>query len=86
MKIIQTDSFKKDYQRLPEKVKKQTDKALKLLAANLFHPSLRAKKIKSREGIWEGTITKGYRFSFEIRGNTYILRRIGKHEELLRRP
>jgi len=86
MKITQSDSFKRDYKKLPEKVKEQTDKALQLLATNLSHPSLRAKKIKSKENIWEARVTKDYRFSFEIRGDTYILRRIGKHDEVLRRP
>jgi len=86
MKIIRADSFKRDYKKLPDKVKKQTDKALQLLIANLFHPSLRAKKIKSGENIREARVTKDYRFSFEIRGDTYILRRIGKHEEVLRKP
>jgi len=86
MKIIQTDSFKRDYKKLSEKVKKQADKVLKLLVTNISHLSLRAKKIKSREGIWEARVTKDYRFSFEIKGDTYILRRIGKHEKLLRRP
>ena len=86
MKIFRSDSFKRDYQRLPEKVKRQAEKALHLLVANFSHPSLRAKKIKSRENIWEGRVAKDYRFSFEIRGDTYVLRRIGKHEEALRRP
>jgi len=86
MKITQSDSFKRDYKKLPEKVKDQTDKALQLLTTNLPHPSLRAKKIKSRENIWEVRVTKDYRFNFEIRGDTYILRSIGKHDEVLRRP
>jgi len=85
MKIIRIDSFKRDYKKLPEKVKRQTEKALQLLVANLSHPSLRTKKIKSRENIWEARVAKDYRFSFEIRGDTYVLRRIGKHEEVLRR-
>ena len=86
MKIIRTDLFKQGYKKLPEKVKKQADKALQLIVANLSHPSLRAKKIKSGENIWEARVTKNYRFSFEIKSDTYTLRRIGKHEEVLRRP
>ncbi len=86
MKIIRVDLFKQDYKKLPEKIRKQADKALQLLTANLSHPSLRVKKIKSRENIWEARVTKNYRFSFEIKGDTYTLRRIGKHEEVLRRP
>jgi len=86
MKIVRTDSFKRDYGKLPEIVKRQADKTLQFLVANLSHPSLRAKKIKSRENIWEARVSRGYRLSFEIKGETSILRRIGKHEEILRRP
>ncbi len=86
MKILRTDSFRRDYKKLPEKIKSQAQKALQLLVANLSHPSLRPKKIKSRENIWEARVTKDYRFSFEIRGDAYILRRVSKHNEVLRRP
>lgn len=86
MRITRADSFKRDYKKLPEEMKVRADKALRLLAANLSHPSLKAKKIKSREAIWEARVSRGYRFSFEMRGDTYILRRIGKRKEVLRRP
>ncbi len=86
MKITRSDLFKRDYKKLPEKVKVQTDKVLRLLATDLSHPSLRTKKIKSRENIWEARITKNYRLSFQIIGDACILRRIGKHDEILRRP
>ena len=86
MKILRTDSFRRDYKKLPEKIKSQVQKALQLLVANLSHPSLRTKKIKSRENIWEARVTKDYRFSFEIRGDACILRRVSKHNEVLRRP
>jgi hypothetical protein len=35
--------------------------------------------------IWEGRITQGYRFTFQIVGDIYLLRRIGTHD-ILRRP
>jgi len=86
MKIIRTELFKRGYKKLPGKVKKQTDKALQLLIANLSHPSLRVKKIKSRENIWEARVSTGYRLSFEIKGEACILRSIGKREEVLKKP
>jgi len=39
MKIVRTDSFKRDYGKLPERVKGQADKTLQFLVANLSHPS-----------------------------------------------
>ena len=32
--------------------------------------------------IWEGRITRDYRFTFEIIGEVYKLRHIGKHDIL----
>ena len=86
MKIIRIDSFKRDYKKLPDRLKKQVEKSLRFLIGNLSHPSLRAKNMKSKENIWEARVAKDYRFSFEIRGDAYILRRVSKHEEVLRRP
>lgn len=90
MKFIRAASFKNDYRRLPERLKKQTEKALAFLLQNLRHPSLRARKMggeKDPEGrdIWEARITGGYRFTFAIEGNTYILYRVGPHN-IERRP
>ncbi len=32
--------------------------------------------------IWEGRITKGYRFTFQVHQDSYLLRRIGTHDIL----
>ena len=48
----------------------------------LRHPSLRLKKIKGHPTIWEGRITESYRFTFQIAGEIYLLRRIGTHDIL----
>lgn len=55
----------------------ETDKKLKVLLRNPKHTSLRVKKIKSAPGIFKAGITKNYRFTFQIEGNNYILRRVG---------
>lgn len=79
MKIQTTKPFDEDYEALPKEIKKRVDKQLALLLDNPRHPSLRLKKLKGVKDIWEGRITKDYRFTFQIAGDTYILRRIGKH-------
>lgn len=86
MKLIRTDLFKEDFQHLPTQLQRRTEKALRLLVNNLRHPSLRAKKMEGKEDIWEARITRGYRFTFQIRDDEYILRRVGPHEEALRKP
>jgi len=51
-----------------------------LLADDLRHPSIRAKKIQGADDIWEGRIDKFHRFTFEIRNDEIILRAIGPHD------
>jgi mRNA-degrading endonuclease RelE of RelBE toxin-antitoxin system len=82
MKIQTTRPFEKDYNALPETVKERADKQFFLLLENPDHPSLRLKKIKGHPSIWEGRITKSYRFTFQISGDVYLLRRIGTHDIL----
>lgn len=91
MKLIRSDRCKDDFKRLPKHLQRRTEKALHLFAENLRHPSLRAKKMEGQldtEGreIWEARVTKAYRFTFVIDRDTYILRRVGPHEEALRKP
>jgi hypothetical protein len=57
--------------------------------ANPHHPSLRIKKVKGNilqgyDNIFEGRITRDYRFFFLIETDVYILLRFGRHEEYLR--
>jgi mRNA-degrading endonuclease RelE of RelBE toxin-antitoxin system len=82
MKIQTTKPFDEDYNALPEAIKEQADKQFVLLIQNPHHPSLRLKKIKGHPNIWEGRVTKSYRFTFQISGEIYLLRRIGTHDVL----
>ena len=86
MKIARTELFKKDYKKLPKKIKERADKAFYYLVTNPDHPSLRIKKIKSARNIWEASITKKYRLSFQKINAAYVLRRIGKHDVVLKKP
>ncbi|MBU0568140.1 hypothetical protein KKC52_08855 [bacterium] len=86
MKLTFTKPFIRDYQSLPALIHAQADKQLELLLKDFRHPSLHTKKIKKEKGVWEGRVTKGLRFSFKIEKDTYILRRIGPHDRVLRKP
>ena len=86
MTIIRLNPFKKDYKNLPFNIQKQTDKKITFLINNFHHPSLRVKRVQRTKDIWEGSITKSVRFTFQIIENSYILRRVGKHDEVLRKP
>jgi mRNA interferase RelE/StbE len=90
MRIIRADSFKRDFRNLPDRIKRRTEQALRFFVVNPRHPSLRTKKMEGErdsEGrdIWEGRVTRGYRFTFAIEGNAYILYRVGPHD-IERRP
>ena len=82
MRILTTRPFDKDYEALPQKITTLTDQKLRLLLQNPRHSSLRIKKMEDPRDIWEGRITKNHRFTFQIKGDTYILRRIGTHDIL----
>ena len=85
MRIQTTRPFDEDYSDLPESIKERADKQFVILIENPHHPSLRLKKIKGHPNIWEGRVTKSYRFTFQISGEIYLLRRIGTHD-LLKTP
>ena len=79
MKIIFSNSFEKDYKKLPTKVQKLLGKQLIMLLENSKYPSLRIKKMQGHGSIWEGRVTKNYRFTFEKINDTYVIRRAGTH-------
>ena len=82
MRILTTKPFDEDYDRLPDSIKERVDKQLALHLENPRHPSLRVKKIKGHPNIWEGRITRQYRFTFQIIEDLWLLRRIGTHSIL----
>ena len=82
MRIQTTRPFDEDYSALPESIQERADKQFIILIENPHHPSLRLKKIKGHPNIWEGRVTKSYRFTFQISGEIYLLRRIGTHDIL----
>lgn len=85
MKLAFSKRFIKDYRRLPDSMQKTADKQLRRLLSDFNHPSLNTKKMQDPRDIWEGRVTKAYRFTFQIHGDLYFLRRIGTHD-LLKKP
>ncbi len=84
MKLIRTNQFKRDFGKLPQNVKEQAIRKLNLLVLNPRHPSLRAKKIrgevKGYRDVFEGSITRNYRFLFRVEKDSYI----GTHDEFFK--
>ena len=86
MRFVATKRFEDAYRALPERLRRKTDKALRLLADNPAHPSLRLKKVQGIRGIWEARIDIGCRMTLEIHPDHYLIRNIGKHDEILDDP
>jgi mRNA-degrading endonuclease YafQ of YafQ-DinJ toxin-antitoxin module len=85
MRIRQERQFEEDFAALPDHIQRRARKQLALLLSNPRHPSLRIKKMEGQRDIWEGRISRDHRFTFEIIGDLYKLRRIGSHD-ILKRP
>lgn len=86
MKITRTARFKRAWQELTEEEKELGRKALRNLATDLRYPALRVKKMQGVEHIWEARMSRSLRMTFELEGDTIILRNIGRHDETLERP
>ena len=69
----------RDYDALPLSLQARADKQFAFLAANLRHPSLDAKKFDIPRDVWQGRITRDYRFYFRMDGDTYEILRITKY-------
>ncbi len=75
-------SFDSDYKRLPKEIQEQVDEAILLFVQNPRHPALHIKKMKATKCVWEGRVTRSYRFTFEWEGNVVTFRRVGAHDIL----
>jgi len=86
MKIARTERFKRAWEQLAKGEKSLARKAITNLALDIRYPSLRVKKIKGVKDIWEARISLSLRMTFQIEGNTILLRNIGRHDETVGRP
>ncbi|MDO9463856.1 MAG: hypothetical protein Q7J67_00915 [bacterium] len=75
-------AFDKCFRKLHPDIKNIVLNKLDIFIKNPNHPSLRIKKIKGTDNIWEMSITKNYRITFTPVGNTKILRKVGTHNIL----
>jgi mRNA-degrading endonuclease RelE of RelBE toxin-antitoxin system len=79
MKLRFTERADKDYAGLPVTIRKALGKQLGFLLTNLGHPSLHAKKYSEALDVWQGRVTRGWRFYFKIEGVEYIILAIIPH-------
>lgn len=79
MNIQFTPRAKRDYADLPPRIQRAVDKQLDFLRENARHPSIQAKKYSETEDVWQGRVTRDYRFYFQIAGDTYLILRVIPH-------
>jgi len=82
-----TQRFWEAFQQLPPGVQKKVIKALRLLAENPQHPSLRSKPIQGAKGIFETSPDMHYRMTYErLPGDILRIRTVGLHDNALKNP
>lgn len=79
MRVITLPKFDKEYEGLPDRIKKKVNKQIIFLLQNFRHPSLHAKKYDETNDIWQARIDRAYRFYFKIEDDLYILIELYKH-------
>jgi mRNA-degrading endonuclease RelE of RelBE toxin-antitoxin system len=90
MIFIRSERFKRAFQSLPKEVQKKAARALRLMAEDMFYPSLVVKKVQGYTGVWEARVDIKYRLTFQVEqkgGETICtLRNIDNHDECLKNP
>ena len=86
MNFYYSELFAEKTKQLPPEIKKALRRKLELMASNPHHPSLRAKKIREQDRIFEASITTDIRMTWEYVEDGILLRNIGEHDKTLRRP
>ena len=78
-----TKTFTKNLKKLSQNEQKAVARKLVLLAQNLFHPSLRTKKIQSLEDVFECSVNMDIRILWTYKKDKIILMLdIGHHDIL----
>ena len=86
MELFFSDRFKKDYKLFSADMKQVINSKLKILSENPLYPSLRTKKIKGKEDIFETSISMSIRMTWSYHESGILLRAIGGHDKTLKNP
>ncbi|OGG73154.1 hypothetical protein A3A38_03435 [Candidatus Kaiserbacteria bacterium RIFCSPLOWO2_01_FULL_53_17] len=83
MQLEFSTRYRKEYRKLPTKIKQQADERLRIFALHPFHPQLNNHILGGEyAGCRSINITGDYRAIFEIHGDVYVFIRIGTHPQL----
>ena len=73
MRIKMAAQAVRQYNALPAPVRKKADKQFELLMTDIRHPSLKAKKYKGYQDVWQARIDRTWRFYFHIAPPHYLV-------------
>jgi mRNA-degrading endonuclease RelE of RelBE toxin-antitoxin system len=79
MHIVLSERAIESLRDAPAHVRRAFEKQLRFLAANLLHPSLRAKKYDESADLWQARVNRDWRFYFTIKGDTFRIEDIIAH-------
>ena len=86
MKLRFTGQFEQAYEKLSRAEKESVQKALSLLEQNPGYPNLQIKKLEGVRDIWEARPSRRLRMTFQIEGDMTMMRNMGEHDKVLKRP
>ena len=81
MKSHATTRFWQCYDKLPEDIRRDADRAYKLWQDDPRHPSLQFKRVAPQEPIYSVRVGRGYRALGWLEGDTIAWFWIGDHDE-----
>jgi len=84
--LVQSSEFLKDFQALPEKIKRKYEKVISKLDRDISIRSLKFEKLRANDTIFSVRIDSKYRFTLKPKNGEWILLRIGEHDDIYRRP
>jgi mRNA interferase RelE/StbE len=76
-----TPEFLRLLRKLPQRVREATDRKLELFAGSPRHPSLRLKRVRGTETLWEISVNMQYRIVMEfVTEDHAVLLYVGTHQ------
>jgi mRNA interferase RelE/StbE len=79
MTIVLSNRAANEIADAPPGVRKAAYKQLRLLASNLNHPSLHAKKYDEAKDIWQARVNRNWRFYFKIVSGVCLITNVIAH-------
>ena len=84
-RISTSERFEKQFKQLAQQEQKQIKNKIEILAVNPLHPSLRTKRIKGTDDMFECSINMDIRIIWHYEKNRMMLLSVGHHDILKKR-